>query len=387
MQRLFKGIPRVLVALTTVQKAHQDKLQGILKYARLNGPWEVQTLDERSYITKLGVLKTWRPDGIIARDMDEAQTALGTVRMRKFPLVVLDAVSPCLRNCFSVSHNPRSISDPVADFYMQQGFRNFAFVDTVPPAAWSAARADAFANRLAQNGHVCAVYTPTSTDDWGIEQKHMRKWLLSLPKPCGLLAALDLQAKRVLDVCLNVGIRVPEDIAIIGVDNDEVLCENTTPTLSSVLPDFEGGGYMAAELLDRLMRGGKPEPAARTYGIKRIVHRQSSRHNIHARSRLAAAAIEFIRLNACAGITVADVARHLKVSRRLAELRFRETCGRSILEEIQFRRLDRVCALLRETSLTMGEISERCSYQAETYLKVLFKKRFGMTMTEFRRNG
>ena len=387
MQKFFKKIPRVLVVLTVVQKAHRDKLQGILKYARLNGPWDVQTFEDRPYITKLGALKTWHPDGIITRDTDRTLTTLSTIRMRKFPTVILDAISPCCRNCPSVSHNPHSVGDPVADFYMQQGFQHFTFVDAVPSSEWSSDRARAFANRLAKNGHTCVVYTPASTEDWGLEQKHMQKWLLSLTKPCGLMTALDLQAKQVLDTCLNAGIRVPEEIAVIGVDNDEMLCENTVPSLSSVLPDFEGGGYLAAELLDQLMRRRKLKPVNLTYGIKRIVHRQSSQYNVRPLNRLAASAVEFIRLNACAGIAVADVARHLRVSRRLAELRFREACGRSLLKEIQFRRLDRVCALLRETSLTMGDISERCGYRAETYLKVLFKKRFGMTMTEFRRNS
>ena len=384
MPKFFKKIPACW-SFDGCRKRTRT-IQGILKYARLNGPWDVQTLEARPYIPMLGQFKNWRPDGIITRGLNETPAVLASVRVQNVPTVFLDAISPCSRHRHSVAHNPHAISEPVADFYMQQGLMHFAFVGTVPSAEWSSARAEAFANRLAQNGHTCAVYAPVTTEDWGLEQKHMRKWLLSLPKPCGLMAALDLQAKQVLDTCLSAGIRVPEEIAVIGVDNDEMLCENTVPTLSSVLPDFEGGGYMAAELLDRLMRGRDQKSATLTYGIKRMMHRQSSQYSIRPPCRLAASAVEFIRLNACAGITVTDVARHLRASRRLTELRFREACGHSILEEIQRRRLDRVCALLRETRLTMEEIGERCGYQTETYLKVLFKKRFGKTMTEFRRN-
>jgi LacI family transcriptional regulator len=121
-----------------------------------------------------------------------------------------------------------------------------------------------------------------------------------------------------------------------------------------------------------------------TYGVQRIVHRLSSQ-DMKQSSRLAVSAMEFIRLNACEGITVMDVVRHLNVSRRFAELRFRETRGHSILDEIQRHRLERVRSLLRETTLPIGEIGERCGYPTETYLKTLFKKRFGMTMRAYRK--
>jgi LacI family transcriptional regulator len=233
-------------------------------------------------------------------------------------------------------------------------------------------------------GFPCALYKPQHADDWGLEQEYMRAWLTALTKPCGLMAAMDIRGKQVLDTCALAGIRVPEEISVVGVDNDETICENTTPTLSSVLPDFEGAGYMAAELLDRLMRSSKRQAVRLTYDVKRIVHRLSSQ-DMKQSSRLAVSAMEFIRLNACAGITVTDVVRYLNVSRRFAELRFREARGHSILDEIQSHRLDRVRALLRETDLPIGEIGERCGYLTETYLKTLFKKRFGVTMRDYRK--
>jgi LacI family transcriptional regulator len=228
------------------------------------------------------------------------------------------------------------------------------------------------------------VYDPADADDWGLEQHHMRAWLLALPKPCGIMAAIDLRAKQVLDTCLAAGIRVPEEIAVVGVDNDETLCENTLPTLSSVLPDFEGGGYLAAELLDRLMRGIQKKPTQLTYGVRRLVQRQSTLY-VPKSDRLIGQAVEFIRLNACAGIAVMDDVEKMNVSRRYAERHFRAACGHSILEEIQRRRLERVCALLRETHLPIRAIGERCGYDSEIYLKVLFKKRFGTTMRAYRK--
>lgn len=382
MSKFLHKVPRVLVAVSTVYKARRDKLQGILKYAQLNGPWDVQMLEDHPYIAKLGSFKHWRPDGII-RDGTNPLT-LPSVHTSKIPIVLLDTASAPTQGCSCVNNDPHQISGAVADYYLRQGFKRFAYVGSVPVAVWSKARAEAFVARLAKAGHACALYKPQHANDWGLEQKHMRAWLSALPKPCGLMAAMDIRGKQVLDTCVLAGIRVPEEISVIGVDNDETICENTTPTLSSVFPDFEGSGYMAAELLDRLMRSRKRQTIQLTYDVKRIVHRLSSQ-DIKQSSRLAVSAMEFIRLNACAGITVMDVARHLKVSRRFAELRFREACDHSILDEIQHHRLERVRTLLHETNLPIGAIGERCGYPTETYLKTLFKKRFDMTMREYRK--
>ncbi len=384
MPCFLNAVPRVLIALSTVQKARRDKLQGILKYARLNGPWDVQMIEDHPYIPRLGSFRNWQPDGVIR---DGAETLpLGAARARKVPTVLLDTALPPRRDVFCVNHDSRQTAEYVAEHFMRQGLRHFAFVGSVPQATWSDVRADAFVDLLRQSGHACAIYAPEHADDWGLEQKHMRRWLATLPKPCGVMVALDLRAKQVLDTCRAVRIRVPEELSVIGVDNDETVCENTTPKLSSVLPDFEGGGYRAAELLDRLMRRAVRKPVQLTYGVLRIVHRQSSQA-APPLSRLAAEAVRFIQLNACAGIAVSDVAAHLRVSRRLAELRFRESRGHSLLEEIQRCRLERVRALLRETDLTISALGERCGYPTENHLKSLFKKRFGVTMRAYRQSG
>lgn len=385
MPRFLHTIPRVLVMLQPASpKVRGEKLQGILKYARMHGPWDVQVMEDRTFTAELGTFKNWRPNGIITRsDPNALKTLLANVR--GVPAVFIDSDPKTTRRRMSVHHDLQQDGEAVAEYYLRQGLAHFAFVGSVQPAYWATARAAAFVGRLKQNGLGCTIYKPRNAKDLGLEQRHLRDWLKTLPKPCGLFVAFDLRAKGVLDICLAAGISVPEEIAVISVDNNEMLCENTLPTLSSVQPDFESGGYMAAELLDQLMRGKKRKPVCLTYGVKRIVYRQSSRF-IPMTNRLAAAAVEFIRLNACEGITVPDVARHLHVSRRFAEIRFKAALGHSILDEIQTRRLDRLCALLRETTLSIGEIGERCGYDTEAYLKRLFKKTFGMTMRDYRKS-
>lgn len=384
MAKFLKSVPRVLVMLSPAsEKVRREKFQGILKYARLHGPWDVQLFDDRPFISKLSDFENWRPDGIITRgDLSLFKPLIPKPEI--IPTVYLDADPRHCHNGMIVRHDLAATSQAVAEHYVRQGLAHFAYVGSVPDSYWSAVRGDAFAKRVRQDGFTCFFYTSRDAEDWSLEQPSLRDWLIALPKPCGLFAALDLRARQVLDTCQTAGIRVPEEIAIIGVDNDETICENTVPTLSSVQADMEGGGYRAAELLDDLMRGKKRRRVSLTYGLRQIVHRQSSQC-ARALNRLAMLAVEFIRLNACERITVPDVARHLGVSRSFAEKSFRKSLGHSLLEEIQTRRLERICSLLRETPLPIGEIGRRCGYSTEPYLKRLFKRTFGMTMREYRK--
>ncbi len=384
MAKFLRSVPRVLVMLSPAsEKVRREKFQGILKYARLHGPWDVQLFDDRPFISNLGDFANWRPDGIITRRDLGLFSAL-IPNPEKIPTVYLDADPRHCHNGMVVRHNLAATSQAVAEHYIRQGLAHFAYVGSVPDSYWSTVRGEAFAKRVRQEGFTCFFYTSQDTEDWGLEQSAMRNWLVALPKPCGLFAAFDLRARQVLDTCQTAGIRVPEELSVIGVDNDETVCENTIPTLSSVQADLEGGGYMAADLLDGLMRGKKRKGVSLSYGLQRIVHRQSSQC-ARALNRLAMLAVEFIRLNACENITIPNVARHLGVSRSFAEKSFRKSLGHSILEEIQTRRLERICSLLRETSLPIGEIGRRCGYSTEPYLKRLFKRTFGLTMREYRK--
>ena len=384
--KFLKTIPRVLVMIApTSQKVLREKTRGIMRYARLHGPWEIQFLDDTPFVAKLGTLRSWRPDGIITRASPH-DLAMRIKSASNIPTVYFDAEHAPTAQYASVHHDVRPAGEAVADAFLQQGLRHFAYVASAfkPQPFWSLERGESFAARLRQQGFSCAFYRPKNARDWGLEQRHLHDWLLALPKPCGLLAAFDPLAKQVLDTCLAAKIRIPQEIAVMGVDDDETLCENTVPTLSSVQSDFEGGAYRAAELLDALMRRKVRRPTPLTYGFTRIVLRQSSQF-MPLTSHLVSGALEFIRLNACEGIGIADVARHLRVSRSHIEKQFKKALGRSILDEIQARRLERLCALLRETALPIGEIGARCGYATETYLKRLFKRHFGVTMRAYRK--
>ena len=213
--------------------------------------------------------------------------------------------------------------------------------------------------------------------------RELGPWVASLPRPCGIFAANDKVASRVLNACELEGIKVPESIAVVGVDDDEMICENAEPTLSSVRPDFEGGGFLAAELLDKVMKRPNRRPERLKYGSKKIVRRNSTRmfkrHDEAVRD-----AVEWVRLNACKGIAPADVIARIGGSRRSAEMRFRDFSGRSIGEEITAVRLERAKELLSMPLVPIDSIYAECGYADPTSLRKAFRKVFSQSPREWR---
>ena len=216
------------------------------------------------------------------------------------------------------------------------------------------------------------------------EYERLGDWIARLPKPCGILSCTDNNAKDVLDACRVLGIRVPEEVAVCGVGNNPRLCDNVNPTLSSIELDFESAAYEAAALLDRMIHSPPPFPRrVIPCGVKEIAERESTQDR-RGTGRIVALAREFIRTQACTGIGVPDVARHLNVSRRTLEQRFRERAGTTVLDEIRRVRLDQVRHRLQETDDTIKDITFACGFKTEVALKPLFKSRFGMTMSAWR---
>ena len=201
------------------------------------------------------------------------------------------------------------------------------------------------------------------------------------------MAANDDTAFKLMEVIKASKLKIPADYAILGVDNDTLICENVRPRLSSIQPDFESEGFIAAKVLDEMMQKESPTPVSTIIaGIKRIIRRESTAEISHA-GRLIQKAIAYIDAHATDGIDVSDVVAHLGCSRRLADLRFRQLQGRSILETIIERRLTAVQRRLAETRDTIDTITADCGFKNPNYLKNLFKKRFSMTMSEFRKAG
>jgi len=389
MKGVFQKTPNVVLFLATGEKAGRDKFQGVLRYMRLHTPWNIHLVENCVGERQLVNLKAWGVTGVIIARMPES---IRFVAPAGVPTVVMDSPAlyrKCVAKASFVMSDSEEVGEVGAKAFLKQGFLHFAYVPSAYEWDWSVLRGRGFQACLARAGFGCDVYrrlTPGERKDWTLDQKRLTRWLLGLPKPAAVLAADDARARQVLETCQLAGLNVPGDIALLGVDNDELVCENTSPTLSSIQPDFEAGGYEAAALLEQLMRRAVRKPQNRFYGIKRIVVRESSRFARDVDRRYLRG-LEFIRLNACEAISVPDIARHMGISRRLAEVLFRKYVGHSILNEIQQVRLARLKTFLSETVLPIGQISGQCGYQSELHAKRVFKQQTGLTMSQFRKRS
>lgn len=377
--------------LPTSVKVCRDMRRGVLQYVQRHGPWGLHILEGRQGEQRLVRMKEWGCTGIIGRlyTPELKEIALNA----HVPTIVMDPApsltrpgGPLARH--SVVHSDTAaVGRMAAHYFLERKFTHFAYVGEVHGLEWSAKRGLAFAEAVRQAGFDCHTYElPGRADleDAGLERDRLCAWLRTLPKPVALLAAMDNRGRQVLDACALADIPVPRDIAVLGVDNDEDLCETTTPPMSSILLDAERASYEAARHLDDLMRRATRKRLVIVYGPSHIVSRRSTEVSLVS-DRVVSQGLEFIALNACEGIGVPDVVRHVRASRRLAELRFRRELGHTILDEIQRVRLERVCTLLRETNEPIGEIIRTCGFDSESHVSTLFRRRFDCTMRDYRK--
>jgi LacI family transcriptional regulator len=287
----------------------------------------------------------------------------------------------------SVIADPTAIAREAADHLLERHFRNFAFVG-VEGAFWSKLRQEAFTQIIQQAGFPCHVYSPILRDrileGWEDEQSHLAEWLQNLPKPIGVMAAQDGRALHVLDACRRKGMAVPDDVAVIGVDNDETFCSVGNPALSSVRLDFEQMGFTAAALLDRLMQGKMPPKKPIALRPLGVITRRST-DIVAVGDAITSQAVRYIRQHACNGASVTDVAEHCSVSRRVIERCFSQFLGTSVHEQILRAKLARVKLLLSDTDYSLDTIAAKCGFTHASYLGKVFKKEVGQTPGEFRR--
>jgi LacI family transcriptional regulator len=382
------GIPQVVVLIPLALKGHRDCFEGILRYARANGPWRLYRREGRPGEQRLRDLKRWGCSGIITASctLREARAIAGT----RVPVVVIEP-DPGMRvrghplskySCLRV--DSRATGECAARFFRERGYEHFAFVGEAHDLYWSRERGEAFKKTVDAAGGTCADYgfpTAKQRRDWAIEQPRMEAWLTSLPKPVALFAAMDGRARQVLDACMDAGIAVPDEVAVLGVDDDPFICEATFPTLSS---NSERAGYLIAEHLDRLMRGRRLRRRDLWVRPTHVARRRSTDATAIADKQVARACEYIWREAAHRSMRVPDVVRLFGSSRRYAESRFKAVVGRPIMEEIRRVKLQRVCALLSETSLRIGEIARECHFARQSHLAFLFRKHHGMTMSEYR---
>lgn len=361
-------------------------LEGILSYVRSHKPWSIYLPEQERGARPPAWLKNWHGDGIVARiESEEIGAAVQNVGV---PVIDISAARH-VQGIPWVETDDQEISALAAEHLVERGFKNLAFCGE-QGFNWSRWRRDAF-EQLANDGD-CRFFDYESqsrfADDysWNHEKERMAAWIRELPKPIGVMACYDIKAQQLLDVCRELNVAVPEEIAVIGVDNDHLLCNLSDPPLSSVVPDTQRTGYRAAELLDQMMAGKHVAPQANLIKPLGIETRQST-DVLAIEDQHVATALRVIRERACDGINVIDIMQHIPVSRRVLERRFKEIIGRTPHEEIVRVKLSRVKQLLRETKLKMSAIARRTGFEHTEYLSVAFKQNIGVTPTAYRRNA
>lgn len=366
------------------------KLAGVRGVAEKAG-WSVQIVDgipDRRRMRQLNDF--WRPSGCIVECGSE-YGEIDTTVFRGVPTVFFDRNPATLpRTAYAVSHDSQATGAMAARELLLTEYESFAFVHARETPFWSRERELGFRRALAINGKRPNTFTASGSDPISY-QRQLRRFLSSLPTPAAVFAANDHTAAEVL---MAIGatqggtaVTVPAKYAVIGVDNFEEVCEHTSPPLSSIEPDFRGGGETAALMLMELMsgRGSLTGERYRTFGPLKVARRASTRV-LKGYDPLVASALDLIAAESCQGLTAARVLKLFDCSRDLAEIRFRKATGRSILQAIHEVRLERAKELLRNPSIQLKSISDFCGFRNPNSLRKFFLKQTGMTMSDWRRS-
>ena len=282
-----------------------------------------------------------------------------------------------------------------AEFFHGHGLRNFAFFGSNIYREFVASeiRCSAFEGRLRA---ICgesisfakfmAGEVVSNDDCWDSDRDHVAEWLRKLPLPCGVFVNGEIEVFKLIRLCKMLGIDVPGQIELIGIDNAYGFCERTEPTISSIRIDFETAAMEALRMVTSLIANPQLPQSQRDVkvGVSELQERSSTASG-RGYGLIVERAKEYIRANACSGIDINDVARNLNVSRRLLELRVRESLGQGVLSLIHDVKLKEVCRLLTTTKLSIMEVTTKAGYSTSGNLGILFKKSFGMSMRQYRK--
>lgn len=382
-------IPQVALLVETSRGYGRQISLGVARYTSLHGPWSVYILPRGAEVLEYPKPDYWEGDGIITRL--ENPTIERGVLEANLPTISLDmtdeqlAPDNPLSRFTDLQPDSKEASNLAADHLISRGYRSFAFVGT-GPEVWSMRRQVAFEARVASIGCPCEVYCPAQKRgelSWEEERPLLATWLEKLPKPVGVMAANDIRGRQVLDACRLVDILVPKDLGVIGVDNDELFCELSYPTLTSVSLNAVAGGYAAAERLDKMMKGRKFKNKKIVVKALRVVDRQST-NVIQLEDRSVVDALEFIHHSKGRGIAVTDVADRVKLARRDLDARFSENVGHTVAVEIQRARLENAKRLLEETDYPIPEVATAAGYSSDSYMVQVFRKQLNQTPAKYR---
>lgn len=404
--------PRVVLLMVPFAGFDQGLLEGIARYTQLHDPWMLYRANDYPEVplattesvsgnllgqgyssagpSQFGLsdLRRLRATGVIGRILTAAFAR--KLLSAGVPVMGIDVPGPEDAEPFSQISQIRTESHEVgrmaAEHFLERGFHHFAFCG-FSQRDWSERRQEGYRQRLAEADLACDVYQPKSPRrrlSWHEERPAVLSWLQSLPKPVAVMACNDDRGRQILEASLLGRLTVPDDVAVVGVDDDHVVCNLSNPPLSSVAFGLEQAGYQAAETLSRLMAGTIHEPQRIQVDPLWVVSRRST-DVIATEDRHVGVALRFIRDHIRQSIGVSDIVAASGISRRNLEIRFRRALGRSIRGEIQRMRLIYTRQLLLDTHLPAGRIAELAGFGSLPYLSSVFHRAMGVTLAEYRR--
>ena len=375
----------VLFFQSTSRKSWLQKLSGVNAFASEHN-WFVQVIERYVSADEIRhALDEWHPVGCLV-DRAMSNGAAPDHLFRGIPTVYLDQ-----RRTHRSRRHPCLLHDSAAEAALAGGelldlkCASYAYIGTGLDYHWDKDRLAEFSKAAKSKGKT-VVALPLAG---------LKEAIASLPKPCGILGANDGCAIKAYHAATAADFKIPDDVAIAGIDNDEMFCESVTPGITSAEPDFEGAGYRLAQMLAgeierRRANGGKQRtglPPIEKYGPKRLVRRGSTAAPTGANPRVRLA-LEYIRRHACEqNQRIDDVIAEMKCSRRLGTLIFKKETGRTILDEIHDHRFKKACELLAHTNLPIATIVAQCGYSSDSFIKRMFRERVGMTMREWRKKN
>ncbi len=377
----------VAILVETARAYGRGVIRGIAGYNRQRGNWSTYFQPQGLGDTPPPWLKKWNGDGIIAR-IDNMQTA-NMVAEVGVPVVNLRSTLPHLPFPFIGADN-KAVAGLAARHFLERGFKHFGLCSYRRGYHRGFdVREEFFGRCIEEAANSCDRFIirrgNSRSYSWEKEQERIVKWLLSLPKPVGILAVNDDCGLQVLDACRRAGLSVPDQVAVIGCENDEYACGLSIPSLTSIDLNSERAGYEAAVLLDRLMAGKslpKRLPEIEPLGI---VARRST--DVLATNDMEVVrAIRFIRSNACSPISVIDVVDHVKIPRTTLQLRVKKVTGATIHEEIKRVQIDRAKELLSSTNMPIKRVAWESGHTNVQYFTRVFHQSTGKTPAEFQRS-
>lgn len=377
----------VALIIETSSNYGRDLLAGIVRYMRMHDRWSVFLEQRDLFKQPPRWLNKWQGDGIISRAT--TPRLLDAISDTGVPFVELTDRKGDVE--FSqIRSDDAAIGKMGAEHLLERGFKRFGYCG-YKGEAWSKRREESFVKTIDQKSSgSCSLYNSTwqgrNARNWEDEQRCIIEWLQTLTPPFAVMACNDIRGRQIIDACSELDLAVPEQVVVVGVDDDELLCRMCSPPLSSVIPNAQAVGFRAAEVLASLMDGKSPASEVQLIEPLGVATRQST-DVVAIDDPDIAAALRYIREYACRGITVAEVVRDNSVSRSTLERQVRKYLGRTPQEEIRFVQIKRARELLISTDLSAEQIAPLCGFEHPEYLHVVFKRVTGTTIGVFRKQA